>query len=63
MENDRRAIFFKYLQYGGVDASQNYGTGVSPKELKQMSNYEARQAAGSQPDRDPTRPARPEGQL
>jgi hypothetical protein len=44
MENDRRAIFFKYLQYGGVDASQNYGTGVSPKELKQMSNYEARQA-------------------
>jgi hypothetical protein len=44
MENDRRAIFFKYLQYGGVDASQNYGTGVSPKELKQMSNDEARQA-------------------
>lgn len=44
MENDRRAIFFKYLQYGGVDASQNYGMGVSPKELKQMSNDEACQA-------------------
>lgn len=44
MENDRRAIFFKYLQYGGVDGCQNYGTGISPKELKQMSNDEARQA-------------------
>ncbi len=44
MENDRRSIFFKYLQYGGVDASQNYGTGISPKDLKQMSNDEARQA-------------------
>lgn len=44
MENDRRAIFFKYLQYGGVDASQNHATGISPKELKQISNDEARQA-------------------
>lgn len=54
MENDRRAIFFKYLQYGGVDASQNYGMGVSPKELKQMSNDEARQARSQtmiQPER------------
>ncbi|KAJ5488898.1 hypothetical protein N7539_003788 [Penicillium diatomitis] len=44
MENDRRAIFFKYLQYGGVDASQNHGTGVPPRELKQMSTDDARQA-------------------
>ncbi|EPS32590.1 hypothetical protein PDE_07550 [Penicillium oxalicum 114-2] len=44
MENERRAIFFKYLQYGGIDASQNSGTGVSPKELKQMSTDDARQA-------------------
>ncbi|CEJ58505.1 hypothetical protein PMG11_07159 [Penicillium brasilianum] len=44
MENDRRAIFFKYLQYGGVDASQNYETGIFPRELKQMSSEEGRQA-------------------
>lgn len=44
MENERRAIFFKYLQYGGIDASQNSGTGVSSKELKKMSTDDARQA-------------------
>jgi hypothetical protein len=44
MENDRRAIFFKYLQYGGVNAGQNYETGIPPMELKQMSIEEGRQA-------------------
>ncbi|KAJ5690333.1 hypothetical protein N7462_004725 [Penicillium macrosclerotiorum] len=44
IEPDRRNILFKYLQYGGIVASQNYGAGVPPKELKQMPVEEARQA-------------------
>ncbi|KAF3384968.1 Argonaute-binding protein 1 [Penicillium rolfsii] len=46
MENDRRAIFLKYLQYGGINANQNYETSLSLKELEQMSNDEAQQARG-----------------
>lgn len=41
---DRLNVFHKYLKYGGVSAGPNYGTGVSAKEVKGMTDEEAMQA-------------------
>ncbi|CAI7675166.1 unnamed protein product [Penicillium manginii] len=41
---DRLNVFHKYLVYGGVSAGPNYGTGVSAKEVKGMTDEEAMQA-------------------
>ena len=41
---DRLNVFHKYLQYGGVSAGQNYGTGVSAQEVKGMPEEEAMKA-------------------
>lgn len=44
LEPDRRKVFLKYLQYGGVSVSQNQMQGVSPQELKEMDKEEGMQA-------------------
>jgi hypothetical protein len=36
IECDRREIFLKYLQYGGVDISQKMFTGTDQRDLKEM---------------------------
>ncbi|KAJ5341057.1 Argonaute complex subunit Arb1 [Penicillium brevicompactum] len=44
LEPDRRKVFLKYLQYGGVTVGQNPNQGVTPQELKEMDKEEAMQA-------------------
>ncbi|CAG7930815.1 unnamed protein product [Penicillium olsonii] len=44
LEPERRKVFLKYLQYGGVGVGQNQMQGVSPQELKEMDKEEAMQA-------------------
>ncbi|KAF7158469.1 hypothetical protein CNMCM5623_003472 [Aspergillus felis] len=40
IESDRREIFLKYLQYGGVDISQKMFTGMDQRDLKEMDGEE-----------------------
>lgn len=40
IENDRREIFLKYLQYGGVDISPKMFTGTDQRDLKEMDSEE-----------------------
>ncbi|KAJ5893588.1 hypothetical protein N7495_005279 [Penicillium taxi] len=40
----RRNIFMKYLQYGGITVSQNYGTGIGTRELREMKDEDAARA-------------------
>ncbi|KAJ5587282.1 uncharacterized protein N7459_003047 [Penicillium hispanicum] len=44
IEPNRRNVFHKYLQYGGITVGPNFGTGVSPQELKDMDEEEAMKA-------------------
>lgn len=37
-------MFHKYLQYGGITVGPNFGTGVTPQELKEMGEEEAMRA-------------------
>jgi hypothetical protein len=36
IESDRRDVFLKYLQYGGVDISAKMFTGTDQRNLKEM---------------------------
>lgn len=36
IESDRRKVFLKYLQYGGVTIGPNIGTGVDTQDIKEM---------------------------
>jgi hypothetical protein len=40
IENDRREVFLKYLQYGGVDISPKMFTGTDQRDLKEMDSEE-----------------------
>lgn len=41
MESERRNIFHKFLQFGGVTVGPNFGTGVTPSELSDMGEDKA----------------------
>lgn len=44
IEPERRNIFHKFLQYGGINAGQNFGQGVNDKDLQNMTSDQAMQA-------------------
>ncbi|KAJ5746143.1 hypothetical protein N7520_011325 [Penicillium odoratum] len=44
IEPARSNVFHKYLQYGGVSVGPNFGTGVTPKDMKEMNAEEIMQA-------------------
>ncbi|KAJ5165784.1 hypothetical protein N7492_006080 [Penicillium capsulatum] len=41
MESERRNIFHKFLQYGGITVGPNFGTGATPRELREMGHKQA----------------------